>query len=133
MSDALPGFPIDAYEVETLKREYEILSPKERIDFLKAVHQQGQLPFEIASLAVRDAIVVVRAWAAKHLYLDYREYIGRTDQAATYKFPERNLFLVLEADPEPLVRAALYENESFFWSGVEEKNFASAPSWSAWL
>jgi hypothetical protein len=126
MTGALLGFPIDAYQIETLEREYEILNPKERIDFLKALHQQDELPFELASLAVRDPIIFVRAWAAKHLYLDYREDLGRTDGAATDEFPERNLFVVLEADREPLVRAALYENESFFGPGVEEKNFVSA-------
>ncbi len=125
MREDTSGFPIDAYRIETFKCEYEIMNPKERIDFLGVLSQRGELPYEIVGLAVRDPVVSVRSWAAKHLYLDYREYLGRTDGAATYKFPERNLFAVSEADPEPLVRAALYENESFLGPGVEEENFAS--------
>ena len=119
------GFPLDAYDIEALKHQYEILNSKERIEFLGEFHRKGEaVPFEIASLAVSDPVAAVRSWSAGHLYLDYREYLGKADGG--YRFPDRNLSEVVKADPDPFVRASLYENESFSLPVEEEKCFAKA-------
>lgn len=119
-ASAPSGFPIDVYQLEVLVHEYDALNPKERIDFLKQLRNTGELPFEVASIAVRDSVAMVRAWAAAHLYLDYREYLGRRTAGPFYRFPERNLFEVVEADPDPFVRARLHENSNFYRPLLDE-------------
>jgi hypothetical protein len=136
------GFPLDAYQTAKLQQKFvELVTAQDRIDFMERLEQGQGVPFEVADAAVRDPSSAVRSWAAANLELDYRMYIGREEPSVRpsqgeresvafeqridallgrprYRFPDRNLFAVVEADPDPLVRASLCENQSF---PIEEK------------
>jgi hypothetical protein len=115
------GFSLDAYQTAKLQQKFvELVTAQDRIDFIEGLEQGQGVPFEVADAAVRDRSSAVRSWAAANVELDYRMYIGREEPFGRprYRFPDRNLFAVVEADPDPLVRASLCENESF---PIEEK------------
>jgi hypothetical protein len=114
------GFPLDAYQTAKLQQKFvELVTAQDRIDFMERLEQGQGVPFEVADAAVRDPSSAVRSWAAANLELDYRmQRIDALLGRPRYRFPDRNLFAVVEADPEPLVRASLCENQSF---PIEEK------------
>jgi len=106
---------IDAYTLEEVRREYEASDAKGRIDLLRRVYRttKPSAPaYEVALLAVEDPNPYVRAWIARNGYcLDYGE--GRfVDNEWIEKHPERNLEERLLNDPDPFVRASLFENET---------------------
>ena len=134
------GFPLDAYQTAKLQQKFvELVTAQERIDFMEQLDQTG-VPFEVAEAAVGDPSSGVRSWAAANLELDYRMYIEHEEPSVRpsqgeresmafeqridallgrprYRFPDRNLFAVVEADPDPLVRASLCETSH----SLEEK------------
>jgi hypothetical protein len=116
---------IDAYTLEELRREYRVSDTKERIQLLERLYSgerfAWQPPFEIALMAVEDSSLAVRQWIARQgKSLDYREEVrqvtGTQTSTREYRFPDRNLEQRLRDDPDPFVRACLYENPNVYSS-----------------
>lgn len=96
---------IDAYILEELRRDYTLGSFRERLHLLTKLNRR-HIPIEVALLAVEDSDARIRAWFAKNAgELQY----GSRDDSANY----HNLETRLREDPDPYVRACVYENRRF--------------------
>lgn len=96
---------IDAYILEELRREYAASSSRERLRLLAKLKSR-HIPLEIALLAVEDPDGRVRAWFAKNAATF--QYGTKEDSVDSPNFETRLL-----EDPDPYVRACVYENPRF--------------------
>lgn len=110
---------IDAYTLQELERRYRFSSSVQRIHLLDGLYRSGILPpFEILCIAVVDESNDVRQWIARHARcLNYNQVglalSGEPD-------PQRDLTDTLHRDPDPFVRACLYENPYLFSNDTED-------------
>lgn len=96
---------INAYILEELRRDYTLGSFRERLHLPTKLNKR-HIPIEVALLAVEDSDARIRAWFAKNAWeLQY----GSRDDSANY----HNLETRLREDPDPYVRACVYENRQF--------------------
>jgi len=112
---------VDAYTSEELRLNYNNSDAKGRIEMLKQLYQLGEpwLPEPVALMAIEDPHIEVRAWLARHA--------ERVVDPLTERFPGMSRPPVgtsggrrkLKADPEPFVRACLYENPHCF-TGLDD-------------
>ncbi len=109
------------YTLEERRREYNRADAKGRIRLLRRMYRNTyELPFEIAQMAVNDPNVEVREWIAQNgSHLDYSEREWQKDENGTdsrliHHNPERDLKARLRQDPDPFVRACIYENAHTF-------------------
>lgn len=102
---------LDTYTFEELRRDYEAANPLGRIQILKKL-QGGErpLPFEIASIAVRDPSSLVRAWVARQGLFGGIGLIALPIRGEDYLEKFHLIFEALKTDSDPFVRACLYEN-----------------------
>ena len=118
----------DEYTIAEVGRRFASGTREDRLELLSECYaERRSLPYEIASQVLDDPDTTIRLWMAKHARdLDLRERIWterpehkpEAAKAATaerkpedeYKYPDRNLWEVLRKDPDPLVKAALFEN-----------------------
>jgi|CXWL01.1.fsa_nt_gi hypothetical protein len=96
---------IDAYLLEELRREYAASSSRERLRLLAKLKSR-HIPVEIALLAVEDPDARVRAWFAKN---GAPLQFGAREDLPNYHDLEARLL----EDPDPYVRACVYENPRF--------------------
>jgi hypothetical protein len=95
---------IDGYTKAELERFYDREDSKGRIRLLRRIYsQRNVLPFELALKAVTDDDPAVREWMAR--------------EASGLKYPEENLRERISNDPDPFIRAVLFENSNLsdFW------------------
>jgi hypothetical protein len=161
---------IDEYTLGELRLKYEEADTRGRMALLKSLNRRSlledhvKIPYEIAALAASDESVEVRQWLA----LNLRYYSGDVFEFARYtqcvaeadrmppterkkyldaawsecwtRYPDRDLRLKLENDPEPLVRAALIENyhmnshdPHWDWGGTKSCYYsATRQAWVSW-
>ena len=107
---------IDAYSESLLVAEFNA-SPAglERKTFLKRFYRESgaYLPIPLADAAAKDADPAVRIWIAAHMNLIYEDYSTISEnilEAWEHAPIIRNYAEILGADPEPIVRAALWSN-----------------------
>lgn len=110
---------IDAYTLQELERRYHFSSSEQRIELLDGLYRTGILPpFEILRISVVDESSNVRQWVARHARcLNYNE-AGLTNKGEPTA--QHDLTDIMRRDPDPFVRACLYENPYLFANDTEE-------------
>ncbi len=108
----------DEYAIQEMALLYRSANTQRRIELLADWngHAAYWMPFEIARLAVEDPDDGVRYWMARNAKnLDYRDYLRNGRQArGDETHPERDLKARLRADPQPVIRAAVFENSCIY-------------------
>ncbi len=122
---------IDAYTLEELRREYRSSDVPGRIRFLAQFRKADDgprvstdaLPFDIVFSAAQDDSVEVRQWIARNGCFDLQNWRSVLDGVPD---PIEAIVNHSKSDPDPFVRACLYENQALFGLGNAEAAFGDA-------
>jgi hypothetical protein len=123
---------IDAYTLEELRRQYISSDVAGRIRFLaqfrKADDASGGdkevLPFDIVFMAAQDDSIEIRQWIARNGCFDLQNSLQNLFDGAPD--PIDSIVNHLKSDPDPFVRACLFENQALFGKGNVEAEFGNA-------
>jgi hypothetical protein len=122
---------VDVYTLEELRRQYRSSDVPGRIRFLAQFRKADDgprvgaqaLPFDIVFLAAQDDSVEVRQWIARNGCFDLQNWRSVLDGVPD---PIDAIVNHLKSDPDPFVRACLYENQELFGRGNAEAAFGDA-------
>ncbi len=122
---------IDVYTLEELRRQYRSSDVAGRIRFLAQFRKADDdprggtevLPFDIVFMAAQDDSVEIRQWIARNGCFDSQNLSNRLDGVSD---PIDTIVNHLKSDPDPFVRARLYENRVLFGLGNVDRAFADA-------
>lgn len=123
---------IDVYTLEELRRQYLSSDVLGRIQFLAQFRKAGDdprsgtqaLPFDIVFMAAQDDNVEVRQWIARNGCFDMQNSLQKLLQGVPD--PIDAIVSHLKSDPDPFVRACLYENQALFGRSDVEGAFGDA-------
>jgi hypothetical protein len=123
---------IDAYTLEELRRQYRSSDVPGRIRFLAQFRKADDgprvsteaLPFDIVFSAAQDDNVEVRQWIARNGCFDMQNFVQSLVDGVSD--PIDAIVNHLKSDPDPFVRACLYENQALFGLGNAEAAFGNA-------
>lgn len=116
----------DAYVLLDLQRRYETADVKGKIALLEDLTGGHKVPYEVELLAVEDSDVQVRQWIARNGgNLKYTSHFRRTEAGWVHEEIEPTFYHRLINDPDPLVRASLWENPQVVGFLYSDEEFAS--------
>lgn len=124
------GISMDTYILEELRRRYSRADKQGRLRLLRRLlAKRGGIPRDVAMLAVEDSDVRVREWMARFAPISlnsqpFEELYGGFPQEFRGELIEQERFhrevaAKLRNDPDPFVRACLFENPHAFRSDVD--------------